>query len=69
MRRLKRRAGIEKPLSQGRELKLDAIYDKIVEGMEAPLAGAWIEIDLWGDAYERNIEAPLAGAWIEIGMG
>ncbi len=32
----------------------------------APLAGAWIEIDI--DIFDRakEVVAPLAGAWIEI---
>ena len=32
----------------------------------APLAGAWIEIDLDEEAAEGTPVAPLAGAWIEI---
>ena len=32
----------------------------------APLAGAWIEIDLRRGFHEPNQVAPLAGAWIEI---
>ena len=32
----------------------------------APLAGAWIEIDLLKEAQKYLEVAPLAGAWIEI---
>ena len=32
----------------------------------APLAGAWIEIDLSLDFDRWHAVAPLAGAWIEI---
>ena len=32
----------------------------------APLAGAWIEIDIVTDALTAFGVAPLAGAWIEI---
>ena len=32
----------------------------------APLAGAWIEMDVIGIIPELPQVAPLAGAWIEI---
>ena len=36
------------------------------DGQVAPLAGAWIEIDILQLANEFTFVAPLAGAWIEI---
>ena len=32
----------------------------------APLAGAWIEIDMLFPSVIEDFVAPLAGAWIEI---
>ena len=32
----------------------------------APLAGAWIEINLNDVSFKAESVAPLAGAWIEI---
>ena len=39
-----------------------------MDGIVAPLAGAWIEISKTATIYFTTDVAPLAGAWIEIKM-
>ena len=52
--------------SRERGLKLNIIQHVFVAVIVAPLAGAWIEIDIKEWIARREGVAPLAGAWIEI---
>ena len=52
--------------SRERGLKLNIIQHVFVAIIVAPLAGAWIEIDIKEWIARREGVAPLAGAWIEI---
>ena len=52
--------------SRERGLKLFGRYGNRSSIGVAPLAGAWIEINILVAFIVSNIVAPLAGAWIEI---
>ena len=47
-------------------MKLDLGAGTAAPQSVAPLAGAWIEIDVYNQRAVRCGVAPLAGAWIEI---
>ena len=49
-----------------RGLKSEEMIDAIIEGIVAPLVGAWIEICARTEWPSLPYVAPLVGAWIEI---
>ena len=52
--------------SRERGLKFTGELTRKLYSPVAPLAGAWVEIDLNGSGYMVAAVAPLAGAWVEI---